>query len=82
MRTLQIDDATYNLAPLTVDQAEEIFTPEIDPKQSTRLVIAACTGMTSEAVGALPYSHYRKLVGVALELNGLSDAKGEATAAV
>jgi hypothetical protein len=73
-QTITIDETTYELRALTLDEAEEIFAQPQDAKQITRLVIAKGTGISPDALGELPWSHYRKLTDAALELNGMSAA--------
>ncbi|HEY0794802.1 MAG TPA: hypothetical protein VGD64_03375 [Acidisarcina sp.] len=80
--TVTVKDVEYELTPLNVDQAEEIFKPGADPKKSTRELVAASLDITYAEVGKLPFAAYNDLVAACLDLNSIKAATpGEAPAA-
>lgn len=87
-KTVEIDGTAYVLGPISVDQAEEVFSSP-NPRQQNKALVAASlvsggsqTDATPENVGKMFYHHYIPVLNAALEVNGMTTKPaGEAPAA-
>ena len=76
----------YTLGALTLDQAERIFKEGGDPKVQAREMVkqSLLNGGNGDAsdldVGTMPFVIFVALRNAGLELNGLAQPEGEATA--
>lgn len=88
MREVTIENTIYKMAPMDVDQAEEIFAEKV-PIRSNKKLLTAClhngdpgNNWNEAMVGKLPYHVFSELLPIALEVCHMEkDKEGEAQAA-
>jgi len=91
-KTEKIDGVEFKLAAITVEQADEIYAPEVEGATTNKvntlrqIVVATLNNggadpqWTVESIGKMPYARYVKLQDAVMQVNEMVPKKGEAQA--
>lgn len=70
-----IEGTEYTINPLTVDQAEEVFTGESSPEAlrlQSRKLVQFSAAIPADKIGSMPWPVFTQLRAATYEVNGLA----------